>query len=188
MNVNAVIHINQVFYSAGAHVEEPHGNGTWRGLGLRGYLTDMCATPCDRFVLERVHLAVDEGNIDGAIGAVWSTVFINEDEAGEIELRGQLTLPSNLYEEVLLITQARSVNGSDAEIRLDLGFENEFEPGLFSSQVPAWAEQGEEYGLHNVWGVDIRPARKCDQRGGKFADVMRKIKGYDSLETVVELR
>ena len=188
MNVNAIIHINQVTYSAGAHVEELHGNGTWRRLGLRGFLVNMCATPDERYVLERVQIDVDQGEINGAIGAVWGNVFINEEEEGEVVLGGQVTLPSDLFEEVLIITQARSANISGADISLDLGLDNDFESDLFSSKVPAWAEVEKDYGLQNVLGFEIRPAHKCEECGGRFPEVMRKIKGYSNLESVVSIR
>lgn len=187
MDINCVIHLNKSIYTVGAYGQKSCGDSTWRSLTLSGCLFNMYAAPEDRWLLERVRIVVDEGEIYGAMGDVWAEVFMNlGEERGEIELRGHLTLPLRLYEEVLLIAQARTAAPFGAY--LYLGLDSEFERDMFTSKVPPWAELETSYGLYNIWGIELRPTSPRRDERGDYPEIIRKIKGFDNLESVVSLR
>lgn len=189
--VNCVVYLNESSYTVGVYEQESDGYSTRRSLALSGFLFNMCGTPEDRVLLERVRIVAEEGEIDGAIGDVWAEVFINRsEERGEIELRGNLTLPPRLYEEVLLIAQARTAAPFGAFLSLFLGLDpdREFEPDMFTSKVPHWADVETRYGVQNIWDVELRPTRLLYEESGEYPEVLRKIKGLDNIESVVSLR
>lgn len=190
MDINCVLHLNKSIYTVGAYGQESCGDSTWRSLTLSGCLFNMYAAPGDRrWLLERVRIVVDEGEIDGVMGDVWAEVFMNlGEERGEIELRGHLTLPPRLYEEFLLISHARTASPFGADLYLNLGLDREFEPDMFTSKVPHWVKLKTPYGVHNIRGVELRPTCPLLEERGDYPAILRKIKGFDNIDPLVSLR